>query len=85
MPAQEQSALPGMLALPCESVGWEKGALGTPHPSLLILILPGKSVTGSSVLKLLPQVQIYAFSSTTAVLAVILHSWSLTIFICRCS
>jgi len=37
IPTQEQSALPGMPALSHESMGWEEGALGTPHPSLLIL------------------------------------------------
>lgn len=59
----------------------EEGAPGTPHPSLLILVLPTVTVlTGSSALKLLPQVQIYAFSSTTAMLAV-----TLMIFIHRCS
>lgn len=59
----------------------EEGAPGTPHPSLLILILPTATVlTVSSALKLLPQVQIYAFSSTIAMLAV-----TLMIFIHRCS
>lgn len=78
--AREQSALPGMPALHRESKGWEEGL-----QAHLTHCFPSSSPQRTQNRQLSPhapsQVQIYVFSSTTAMPAVTLHSCSLITFI----